>query len=508
MSLSSAVSVAAARPVRLPVVLWVIALGVAVRLAVAAIVGPNVDETYIAVISRTPALGYVDHPPMAMWLAAAMRWLTGSESIFLLRLPFIALSAGTAWLIYRLGVLLFGEAAALLGVLALSLTPLICVYFGSFVLTDGPVVFFMAAAALSVAYALFDATGRRATLWWLAAGVLLGLAMLSKYTAVFLVFGVGLYLVTQPDHRRWLLRPAPWLALLVAALVFSPVIIWNARHGWISFAFQGDRALPGLTLQPVRLVVDLAIQAVFVLPPIWVGLMITLGRGLAGGPSQPRSWFATALGIGPIAFFALVWLVARQGNHGFHWAGPGYLMLYPLYGLFLVERARLRPREVAGWFVASAAVFGVVLIGYLGHALTGWGQVFMADRSANDPVLVDQVDWHELRGALAQRGLLDPQDNYVLAVGWPQCVRADYGLGGAMPVVCEAQKLLLSVEKSAGIRGKDAIIVSLTPRQQEVSAAVGPRFAALQPLGPVAITSHGVHAATLWLFLGRPVPAP
>ena len=39
--------------------------------------------------------------------------------------------------------------------------------------------------------------------------------------------------------RRRLLQPGPYLALAIGLSVFSPVLIWNARHGWVSFLFQG-----------------------------------------------------------------------------------------------------------------------------------------------------------------------------------------------------------------------------------------------------------------------------
>ena len=40
----------------------------------------------------------------------------------------------------------------------------------------------------------------------------------------------------------WFARPAPYLAALVALAIVAPVVVWNARHGWVSFAFQGARA--------------------------------------------------------------------------------------------------------------------------------------------------------------------------------------------------------------------------------------------------------------------------
>ena len=72
-------------------------------------------------------------------------------------------------------------------------------------------------------------------------GLFAGLAMASKYTAALLWFGIAVWLLTTPSTRAWLRRPAPWLGALLALAVFVPVVLWEAGHGWASFARQGGR---------------------------------------------------------------------------------------------------------------------------------------------------------------------------------------------------------------------------------------------------------------------------
>ena len=43
------------------------------------------------------------------------------------------------------------------------------------------------------------------------------------------------------DQRHWLPKPRPWLAALLALAIFAPVLYWNARHDWVSLAFQSSR---------------------------------------------------------------------------------------------------------------------------------------------------------------------------------------------------------------------------------------------------------------------------
>ena len=82
----------------------------------------------------------------------------------------------------------------------------------------------------------------QARAWW-GAGVCLGLGLLSKYTIVLLGFSTLLFMIIDPRSRQWLKRPEPYAAVLLAAMIFSPVIAWNARNEFASFAFQTSRRL-------------------------------------------------------------------------------------------------------------------------------------------------------------------------------------------------------------------------------------------------------------------------
>ncbi len=69
----------------------------------------------------------------------------------------------------------------------------------------------------------------------------MALAGLSKYTAVFLPFGLVIFLCQQ-QGVKWLRQPAPWLAAMIALVLISPVLIWNSQHDRASFTYQLDHA--------------------------------------------------------------------------------------------------------------------------------------------------------------------------------------------------------------------------------------------------------------------------
>ena len=221
--------------------LTLIAVFALARLAFAAALGPGFDKSYTIVVARRLDLSYFDHPPLHQWIAhfAALALGEGAAT----RLPFIALFAVTGWLMFALTRRLFGARAGLIALVALNLTPFFFASPGTWVVPDGPLDFALAGAAATLARLFFDPPAPRVAIrLWLAAGFWLGLAGLSKYNAVLPALGIAGFVALAPRRRPWFARPAPYLAALIAMVVAAPVLLWNARHGWASFAFQGARA--------------------------------------------------------------------------------------------------------------------------------------------------------------------------------------------------------------------------------------------------------------------------
>src|SRR5215469_12990890 len=144
-------------------VLWLILATGILRLVTAGAMGLGMDESYTTAISRDLHLSYFDHPPLHQWLAHAAGEMFGYGRW--VRLPFIALFAGSTWLMYRLGARLFGGMAGFWAALALNLTAFYGVAAATWVLPDGPLVFFELGAALTVARILFPLEGETERLW-------------------------------------------------------------------------------------------------------------------------------------------------------------------------------------------------------------------------------------------------------------------------------------------------------------------------------------------------------
>ncbi|HXL28864.1 MAG TPA: glycosyltransferase family 39 protein [Bradyrhizobium sp.] len=210
---------------------------VALRLAAAAWTPLTFDEAYYWMWSKHLAGGYYDHPP-GVALVIRLGTMIAGDTELGVRLVSILLALPMSWAVYRAASILFGgiEVAATAAIL-LNVTLMAAV--GTLIVTpDSPLL--VAASFVLFFLAKVLETGRGA--WWLAVGAAVGAALLSKYTSLFFGPAILIWLVAVPKLRRWLIAPWPYLGGLVSLLIFSPVILWNADHQWVSFIKQIGRA--------------------------------------------------------------------------------------------------------------------------------------------------------------------------------------------------------------------------------------------------------------------------
>ena len=210
---------------------------IALRLVSAAYTPLTFDEAYYWTWSKHLAGGYYDHPPMVAVLIRLGTLIAGDTELGV-RLVSILLALPMSWAVYRSAEMLFGgRRVAATATILLNVTLMAAV--GTMIVTpDAPLL--VAASFVLFCLAKVLATGRGA--WWLAVGVAVGAALLSKYTALFFGPAILIWLIAVPKLRRWLLSPWPYLGGIVAFAIFSPVILWNADHQWVSFIKQLGRA--------------------------------------------------------------------------------------------------------------------------------------------------------------------------------------------------------------------------------------------------------------------------
>lgn len=469
-------------------VLWLIAGLSLVRVLLGSMLGLSYDETYIAVMSHHLGWGYTDHPPAAMALSALAQAMTGSTDNLVMRLPAIILFAGTTWLIFCLGRVLFGERAGWYGALLLSLMPALSLYLGVHGLTDAPMIFCLSATALCLSHALFD--DRPRWLHWILAGIFAGLSMAAKYTAGLALLGFAIYFLTSRQHRKLLKTPAPYVTAATALLIVLPILAWNAQHDWISFKFQAGR-IGSMGFEPLAFLTYLGAQSLFFQPGPWLLSVLSMVKAVRLGPNNGRTWFLFCAGALPIIFFACLRLSPSPAK-GYHWAASGYLLICPLAGWLIEDFIKRWPSMMRGLTQTVIATFVLILGIIVVDTKTNWLWSVLPSLAQHDPLLKDSVDWSDL--TLAVKRLEDSGPQPIVGVGldWEECVKADWALRGRVPILCLTQKPLQYplLRSQSDFRGRDVIVFSRRPWQAIVGLSAN-YFSSVEQLETIVLKDFG-----------------
>jgi dolichol-phosphate mannosyltransferase len=289
------------------------------------------EEAYYWTYTQHPAWSYFDHPPMVAWMIHCGTMLFGNTE-FGVRLGNILLAVASCWLLVKVAEMWFDQRVAEVAGWMFLLAP-VFVGMGFLAMPDAPLLFFWLITLYAVTRALVQ---DRAGWWWLA-GIGFGGAMLSKYYAVLLAPSLLVFLVMSPRYRAWLKRPEPWLAVVLALALFSPVIFWNSQNHWASFAFQSTRTVGQHASGLAQFGLFCLMQVALPTPVLFVLFVLTAARGVRQGWGQERAerWnFAVAFSLPLLALFAVA---STKGAFRMNWTAPAFLSLLPAAAAVLVE---------------------------------------------------------------------------------------------------------------------------------------------------------------------------
>lgn len=332
-------------------VLVVIAVVTAVRAVLSLQLELTSVESYLWLCSRRPALGYYDYPAMVAWMGWLSTTLFG-DGVLGFRMLTILGSAATIGFTFLAARRLYDGETGARAAFLVALAPMLFAYSAE-ATPDAPLLLFWSAAVWALAHAFSGDSPR----WWYLAGLSLGLAMDSKYHAVFLGFGVLGFLVFSPEHRFWLRRKEPWIGVGLALLAFSPTILWNARNDWQSFLYQGVNRFRESGFQPSQFWRFASSQLLLLTPVLAVGAWWAGFRPLVRWRSADwRERFLAALGTPLLLFF--VFVILSRPVRG-HWTVPGYLTALILLAAAL---PRLRPGVRLSVRISGLVLFAGILL--------------------------------------------------------------------------------------------------------------------------------------------------
>ncbi len=287
------------------------------------------DEAYYWTWSRHLAWGYPDHPPMIAGVIRLTTAVAGSTPLGV-RLGSIVFALGTSGLLYALGARMFGSATGLLAALAFQVVPVFALG-AIFTAPDGPLGFFW----ILTLWFLWRALRQTRTLDWIAAGVALGLAVISKLPALLLWVSVVGVLLSSADGRKWFRRPGLYAMSAAFMITILPVAWWIATH-WGLVLLRAHQSQPWVMLgnPALNLLAFFGMQFVYYGPLTFPLLVAALFATLRGDRRHDQRFVLLAWGALPLVLLTWVW--SLSGLPKPHWPAPGYLVaLVPAAALWV-----------------------------------------------------------------------------------------------------------------------------------------------------------------------------
>lgn len=334
----------------------------AARLALALGTDVYSDEAYYWTWSKHLQLSYFDHPALIAW----------SIALFGMRPGAALFGVATLIGVFQLTRALGGDRTAAWWSTALFATTPAANLLATFATPDAPLLAFWV-------WTLWALVKQRAVL----VGLLWGLAMLSKYNGILLAVPVLLAFWRTPARLVG--------AGLLALVVTSPTIIWNALNDWEGFRFQFAHGLGGggglvtfgeflagqvgmagpllLGLGAVWVVRGRQplLKAAAALPVLFFGYASLKARGEANWAAA--AWIPVSVGVAMLPLPR--WkLAAALLNTAVVVAGAAFLVSPPKEAL-----SALAVRKLHGWEIlarAKAPQLPVITNRYQLSALTTW----------------------------------------------------------------------------------------------------------------------------------------
>lgn len=311
---------------------------------------PDLDGMEELVWASSFELGYLKHPPLPSWVMYALTQVFG-RPVWLSFLAGMLASTLALWFLWKLAREMLPPPTAFIVVLLASVN----IYFS----LRGTIFNHNTAQLWSIIACIwffYRACRFEKGLDWALLGVVAGIALMTKYSAVIQFAAFFLYLLVSGLWRKSTTWKGALIALFFLFLTFSPHLYWLHEHGYAPLRYmdkslaapskwQAYKALIQFTLDQLARLSPMLI-AVAVLhywrkktlkqknqsqPAVSPALQDTLGAAL----SRPDRQFLLWVGLSP--FLSTVLLAAISATHlDASWATT-FFVLYSFYLLYFIK---------------------------------------------------------------------------------------------------------------------------------------------------------------------------
>ena len=406
------------------ILIWLLAISAVVRGILAAWMEFGNDEVYYWTYALYPDWSHFDHPPMVGWVIQLFSLNLLFDSEFFIRLASVVFMTADTYIIFRIGKEIKDARTGLYAALLYTASIYAFVITGVFIMPDTPLMLFW----LLAVWMAVKSEKKQNLLFF---GLFAGLAMLSKYSGVFLWVGMLLYILIF--NRKQLKNPYLYLALLISAVCCIPILYWNIGNDFISFRFHGERV--GLFGKPNFSTFGTEIAGEFFYNnPInfvlaIIAVIAAFKKKLQLEKSAQRLILCIAL---PLILVFLFFSLTRPTLP--HWNAPAYVLLILLAAIGLRDKNTDSERLPCS-IISALAVLVITLTIGVAEIKTGFIHLDKhsdPEQLGRDDFTLDMYGWRQLGEKFADfrklkiaEGVMKAEDG-IVANQWFPLANLDY----------------------------------------------------------------------------------
>ena len=491
------------------ILIGLLVISAAVRGILAAYMELGNDEVYYWTYACYPDWSHFDHPPMVGWVIQLFSLNLLFDSEFFLRLASVVSMTANTYIIFRIGKDIKDTRTGLYAALLFTASIYAFVITGIFIMPDTPLMLFwllsiwMGIRSLSLSKSRF----------YMLFGLFAGLAMLSKYSGVFLWIGMMIYILIL--NRKQFKNPYLYLALLISAVCCIPIFYWNIGNNFISFQFHGERV--GLFGKPNLSTFGTEIAGEFFYNnPVnyilaIIAVVAAFKKRLNMEKTAQRLILCIALPL--ILVFLLVSLTRPTLPH---WNAPAYVSLILLSAVYLRDKqtdSDMLPKSV----IVALVVLLLTLVVGVAEIKTGFiplDRHTEPEMLGRDDFTLDMYGWRQLGEKFANfreekiaEGIMK-EENGIVANQWFPLANLDYYVARPLDMRVMGlgwpeflhKYLWINDERGGFQLGEDYWFLSDSRYMKDPKTTYQWYFKEIEPIGIIPIERNGKTVKNFFVY--------
>ncbi|CAL2093800.1 glycosyltransferase family 39 protein [Tenacibaculum sp. 190524A02b] len=313
------------------------------------------DEVYYWLYAKYPDISHFDHPPFVGFFIQFFTLDLFFDSELAIRLAAIIPASINMYVLFLIGKLIKNELTGLITVLLYNINIYALIISGTFILPDAPLLFFWLLSFYFLLQSLPYTASSKTKKYMLVAFACIGCAIYSKYQGVYLLFGIGLYVLLV--NRKWLKEWSFYLGFLFPILALSLIYYWNYSNDFISYKFHNNRvSLFSLSFNKDSFLREVLGQFIYNNPYIFVMVIIMIVALIKKKFQFEKKLLWMFLFFSFPLIFTTIYLSLFRDTLP-HWSGIAYVTLLPFLAVFISDKKNIHQKLMKGF-----AFFSVLLI--------------------------------------------------------------------------------------------------------------------------------------------------